>query len=110
MKKILISFCTYFILCSGLAIAADFPATAQYRKALTGPGYVVMVNTTIKEDFPAILTVKNAAIGTEKRYEIFLKWRHKNQYGPLEGVMIYGGAEITLGNNNYSVISFSIPN
>jgi hypothetical protein len=109
MKKILVALCSSFVLFSGLASAADFPVTAQYRKALTGPGYVLMVNTTIKEDFPAILTVKNSTIGTERRYEIFLSWRHKNQYGPLEGVTIYGGDEITIGNNNYSEMSFFIP-
>jgi len=109
MKKILISLCAFSALSAGLANAADFPATVQYRKALTGPGYVVMINTTIKEDFPAIMTVKNSDIGTEKRYEIFLSWRHKNQYGPLEGVTVYGGDEITLGNNNYSNVNFSIP-
>lgn len=109
INKILVALCTFFFLYSGLASAADFPVIAEYRKALTGPGYVLMVNTTIKEDFPAILTVKNATIGTEKRYEIFLKWRHKNQYGPLEGVTIYSGDEITIGNNNYSDINFFIP-
>lgn len=93
---------------AGFARAADLPVTMEYRKALTGPGYVLMFNTTVKEDFPALMTVTSAALGTQRRYEIFLSWRHKNQFGPLEGVKVFPGDDVTLENNNYSSVSFHI--
>ena len=102
MNKRVASIFAFLVLWAGTTSAADFPATAEFRKALTGPGYVLVVNTTIKEDFPAILTVRNETLGTERRYEIFLTWRHKNQFGPLEGITLYAGDAITIGNNNYS--------
>jgi hypothetical protein len=98
------------LLSTGVNVFADsFPATLEYRKAITGPGYVLIINTTIKQDIPAALTVKSTAMGTEKKYSINLSSRHANKFGHLEGIPLYPGDEITLENNYYDALRASVP-
>lgn len=91
------------------AVADSFPATVAFRKAATGPGYVLVINTTLKQDFPAILTVFSAGLGTENSYKINLTWRRPTQLGYLEGVTVYPGDRITLANAYYDVLHVELP-
>jgi len=109
MKKIKIVLSVIFLSVWANALADGFPATLAYRKAMTGPGYVLIINTTIKQDIPAALTVKSTAMGTEKRYSINLSSRHANEFGHLEGVPVYPGDEITLENNYYEALRVLVP-
>jgi hypothetical protein len=78
-----------------------FPATVTYRKAELGSGYVLVINTTIKQDFPAFLVIHSVGLGTTKRYQLNLSWKHATEFGHMQGAAVYPGDEITLENNQY---------
>lgn len=81
-----------------LSKKAALPVKVSFRKAWFGPGYVAMFETTIKNSVPILVTVKSAALGTVKRFEL-----HLNQYIPTElGAVIEKGDIIVLENDNYS--------
>jgi hypothetical protein len=111
MKKILMSAVTVALLLgSATEVLADsFPATVTYRKAATGPGYVLVINTTLKQDIPAVLTVFSGGLATENSYNINLTWRKPTQLGYREGITVYPGDKITLANAYYDVLNVEIP-
>ena len=111
MKKILMSAVTMALLvgAASAALADGFPATVSYRKAATGPGYVLVINTTIKQDLPAALTVTSTALGATKSYTVNLTWRHPTQLGYREGITVYPGDHIELANNYYETLAVDLP-
>lgn len=111
MNKLLMSALTAVLLFGSTAGAwADsFPATVTFRKAVTGPGYVLVINTTLKQDVPAILTVFSTALATENTYKINLTWRKSTQLGYREGITVYPGDKITLANAYYDVLHVELP-
>ena len=112
MKKLLLALFAMLFLLVGVAQAEqpDLPIKVQHRKALTGPGRVLMIETTTKEDFPVLLTIRRESTGVITRKELYLTWKHKNEYGHLEGVSIFPGDVITLENNSYSTFRTIISN
>ena len=91
------------------ALADSFPATVSFRKAVTGPGYVLVINTTTKQDIPAHLTVFSGGLATENSYNINLTWRKSTQLGYREGVTLYPGDKITLANAYYDSLHVEFP-
>lgn len=111
MKKILMSAVTAVLLLGSAAqaLADSFPATVAFRKAATGPGYVLVINTTLKQDIPAVLTVASTALATENSYKINLTWRKSTQLGYREGITVYPGDKITLTNAYYDDLHVEFP-
>lgn len=111
MNKILTFVATAVLLLSSAAeaLADSFPATVGFRKAVTGPGYVLVINTTIKQDLPAVLTVFSTGLGTENSYKVNLTWRKPTQLGYLERVTVYPGDKITLANTYYDTLHVELP-
>lgn len=111
MKKLIIALGAFIVLFVGVAQAAlpELPVTVAHRKALTGPGRVLMIETTVKEELPVLMTVRRDSTGVTLRKELYLSWKHKNEYGHLEGVSIFPGDEITLENTSYSPFVTRIP-
>lgn len=110
MKKILAFVTTALLLGAAAdAFADEFPATVAFRKAMTGPGYVLVINTTIKQDLPALLTVTSAALGATQNYTVNLTWRHPTQLGYREGITVYPGDHVELANNYYETLAVNLP-
>lgn len=111
MNKLLMFVVTAALLLGSAAeaLADSFPATVGFRKAATGPGYVLVINTTVKQDFPAVLTVFSGGLGTQHSYQVNLTWRKPTQLGYLEGVTVYPGDRITLANAYYDVLQVELP-
>jgi hypothetical protein len=111
MNKLFMSVITAALLFGSAAeaLADSFPATVSYRKAATGPGYVLVINTTIKQDIPAVLTVFSTGLASENSYKINLTWRKATQLGYREGITVYPGDKITLANAYYDVLHTELP-
>lgn len=111
MKKALLTAATAAISFGTIsnAMAEAFPATVAFRKATTGPGYVLVINTTVKQDVPATLTVTSGALGSVNRRTVNLTWRHPTQLGYLEGMAVYPGDHIELANNYYETLAVDLP-
>ncbi|MBV5295529.1 MAG: hypothetical protein JZU58_24600 [Curvibacter lanceolatus] len=111
MKKIILATASAAMLLGSIpsAVAEVFPATVAFRKAATGPGYVLIINTTVKQDLPAMLTVTSGALGSVNRRTVNLTWRHPTQLGYLEGVTVYPGDHIELANNYYDTLTVDLP-
>jgi len=76
---------------------------------MTGPGYVLVIDTTVKQDLPAVLTVSSPALGTTRSYTLNLAWRRPNEVGYREGVAVYPGDHIELANNYYETLVVDLP-
>jgi hypothetical protein len=111
MNKLLMSALTAVLLFGTVvdAWAESFPATVTFRKAVTGPGYVMVINTTIKQDIPAIVTVFSTALSSETTHKVNLTWRKSTQLGYREGITVYPGDRITLTNGYYEVLQVEMP-
>ena len=81
------------------------PVAVSFRKALSGPGYVAVLSTTIKSEVAVLATVQSNALGTSKRFELHLNPTAPHSLGHLEGAVIAPGDVITLENQNYSTVT-----
>jgi hypothetical protein len=93
---------------SQLAKKPQLPVTMSLRKAMLGPGLVAVFNTTVKASVPVLVTVKSAALGTLKKFELHLNSNLPTELGHAEGAAIEQGDTITLENNNYSLAAFVV--
>jgi len=88
----------------------ELPVTLSFRKAIMGPGYVAIFNTTIKAPVAVLVNLHSAALGTTKQIELHLDSTHPTELGHMEGAVIENGDTITIENQNYSPISFTVSN
>ena len=75
---------------------------------MMGPGNVAILNTTVKSNVPVLITLHSAALGTSKVFERHLDPSHPTELGHLEGAVIENGDTITIKNQNYSPVSFTV--
>jgi predicted nuclease with TOPRIM domain len=88
----------------------ELPVTLSFRKAIMEPGYVAIFNTTIKAPVAVLVNLHSAALGTTKQIELHLDSTHPTELGRMEGAVIENGDTITIENQNYSPISFTVSN
>ena len=92
-----------------LAKKPDLPISVSVRKALTGPGLVAVFNTTIKSSLAIMVSVTSTALGTTKAFEVHLNPAGSTELGHLEGAVIEPGDTITVENNNFAALTYSVP-
>jgi len=88
---------------------APVPIKVAFRKALTGPGYVAVISTTVKEDFPVVLTIRSKQLNTENRYRVDLTWTADKEIGYMEAMPIDVGDTLRFSNVNYSDVVVVCP-
>lgn len=88
-----------------LAKKPALPVQVNFRKAAMGPGYVAIVSTTIKKDFPVLVRVASKAIGRTKEYRLDLSFTHPTEVGHAEGSPIEEGDEVEITNNDYEPLT-----
>ena len=86
----------------------ELPVTLGLRKAMMGPGLVAVFNTTVKSPVSVLAIVKSAALGTTKQFELHLNPAAATELGHMEGATIEAGDTITLENNNFSSVTFTV--
>ena len=86
----------------------EIPLTMSVRKALTGPGYVAVFNTTTKSPVSAIATLNSKSLGTTKRFELHVNPTVASELGHLEGAVIEEGDTITVENQSHSPLTFTV--
>lgn len=92
-----------------LAVKPRLPISWIIRKAILGPGLVVMMNTAVKEPLQVLATIKNPTLGTTKEVELHLNAVGPTMLGHAQGADIDSRDVVTLSNANYSPIEFTIP-
>lgn len=85
-----------------LKVKAALPVQITFRRAFAAPGYVAVINTTVKSPLSVLLTHKSAALGTVKRFELHLDPDNPTELGGLDGAVFEVGDDVTLENQNYS--------
>lgn len=90
---------------SELARKPTIPVKISFRRALLGPGYVAVFNTTIKQDFPVLVTIKSKALGTSQKFRLSLSQATSTELGHSEGAPIEAGDEIIIENTNYEPLA-----
>jgi hypothetical protein len=85
-----------------LAKKPDLPITIAFRRALMGPGYVAVFNTTVKSPVSVLVALTSADLGTTKRFELHLNASTATELGHMQGAVIENGDTITVENANYS--------
>lgn len=86
----------------------ELPVTLSLRKAMMGPGLVAIFNTTVKSPVSVLATIHSVSLGTTKEFELHLNPNVATELGHLEGAVIENGDTITLRNNNYSDVTFTV--
>lgn len=86
----------------------ELPVTLGLRKAMMGPGYVAVFNTTVKSSVPVLATIKSTALGSTKQFELHLNPSASTELGHMEGATIENGDTITLENKNFTSVTFTV--
>lgn len=85
----------------------ELPINVGCREALTGPGLVAVFSTTIKKDFPILVTWRSQSLGTAKQFRLELSSDSVTELGHAEGAVIEAGDTFTVENNNYETDEIS---
>lgn len=92
----------------GLAAAQErlsrkppMPVTVSLRKAMLGGGYVAVFSTTVKQDFPVLVTVRSPALGTSKQFRVQLNASGTSELGRAEGAVVDIDDELLIENANF---------
>lgn len=88
-----------------LARKPAMPVTVSLRRALLGSAYVAVFATTVKEDFPVLVTVKSTALGTSKQFRVQLNASGTSELGSIEGAAIDIDDEMLIENNKFEPAS-----
>ncbi len=92
-----------------LARKPSMPVRISFRRAVMGSGNVVVLNTLIKADFPALVIFKSKSLGTTKTFQVNLHQNAPTELGHMEGATIYPGDEITVENQQFEAVSAVCP-
>lgn len=87
---------------------ASFPFNVEYRKALTGSGYVDRIINTSSKVQPVKVTLNNPTFNRTKVYSIVVEPQRFREIGYLEGWTASSGDSITLEWNGVVKV-FTIP-
>ena len=79
----------------------SMPVRVSLRKALLGGGYVAVFSTTVKQDFPILVTVRSKALGTSKQYRVNLSSTGTTEMGTSDGFNVDPDDELFLENTNF---------
>lgn len=77
------------------------PVEAKLRQALFGGGYILVLSTTVKKDFPVLVTIRSKALGTVKQFRVNLTATTASELGLREGASIDPDDEVVLENTSY---------
>ena len=84
-----------------LARKPDMPVSVSLRRALLGGTNVAVFTTTIKKDFPVLVTVNSRALGTSKQFRVQLNATQPSELGASEGAAIDIDDVILVENTDY---------
>ena len=89
----------------------QMPVSVSLRRALIGTSYVAVFATTIKQDFPILVTVKSKALATSQQFRVNLTASGTTELGRAEGASIEPADELILENQNYEArrVTFTRP-
>lgn len=90
-----------------LARKPEMPVRVTFRRALLGNSYVAVIDTTIKKNFPVLVTVSSKALGTERQYRLDLAYNSSAEIGHSEGSPIGEGDVVQIRNTEYQDLSVS---
>lgn len=85
-----------------LAKKPAIPVSVKFRPAGFGPGYVATFQTTIKQDFPMLVTFRSRALGTTQQFRVNLRAAGVSELGHAEGAALDLQDELLLENQHYS--------
>ena len=92
-----------------LAVKPRLPISWIIRKALLGPGLVIVMNAAVKEPLQVLATIKNPTLNITKEVELHLNATGPTMLGHAQGADIDSHDVVTLSNANYSPIEFTVP-
>lgn len=84
------------------------PVKVSFRPALMGPGLVALFETTTKDSFPILVSIKSKALGNTQQFRLNLNYQNHSSLGHLEGASIEAGDEITVENKNYESMTMVV--
>ena len=84
-----------------LARKPPMPVSVSLRKAFFGNSLVAVFSTTIKQDFPVLVTVHSPALNTTKQFRVQLNAQRPSELGVSDGAVIDYGDEMLIQNANF---------
>jgi len=85
------------------------PVEIAYRKALTGPGLVLVVKNNSGRHLSIHATLKNPSLNQEKSYRLDVPPKGTTEVGYREGWTLASGDTVTLSHNVYKSWKGNIP-
>lgn len=88
---------------------ADMPVAIKYRKAITGPGLVLMVENRSSRQLAILATLKNPTLNNARNFRFDIPPGGSTEAGYREGWTLSSGDQITLSHDDYKDWQGSIP-
>jgi hypothetical protein len=91
------------------AQARKLPVTARFRKAVTGAGFVLLLQNTSRKPLALSVTLSNPTFNKSKTYRVDIDGGLMKEIGYLEGWAFTSGDQIQIQNAEYDPLSVTIP-
>lgn len=85
------------------------PVNVQFRHALLGPGYVLILRNTSGQPLQVMASLTHPAINDTRSFDVYIPPNGSTDIGKLNGWITQSGDNITLKNSKYQPWNGSIP-
>lgn len=92
-----------------VAVKPALPVVVNFRSSILGRGLVAVIENTSDRYLAIVLSVRNPAQSTAKRFKLELDPQSKSDFGHLEGWRFAPGDELALFNNDFGALRLSVP-
>lgn len=85
------------------------PVVVNFRSSMLGKGLVAVIENTSDRYLTVMLSVRNPILSTAKRFKLELEPQSRTDFGHLEGWQFVSGDEVSLFNDEFGALRFSVP-
>lgn len=91
------------------AAKAALPAMVSFRSSILGKGLVAMIDNTSDRYLTVVLSVRNSAMATVKRFKLDLDPQSRTEFGHFEGWQFAPGDELSLSSDEFDTLKITVP-
>jgi len=94
-----------------VAVAAKpaLPVVVNFRSSILGKGLVAVIENVSNRYLAVVLSVRHPNTSRVRRFKVDLEPQSKTDFGHLEGWEFVSGDNLSLINNEFGVLTLSVP-
>ncbi len=98
-----------YLAAAAAAEKTALPAVVSFRSSILGKGLVAMIDNTGDRYLTVVLSVRNPAMATAKRFKLDLDPQSRTEFGHFEGWQFAPGDELSLSSDEFDTLKITVP-